>query len=233
MPILIYLVEDEREVADTVAKYLEQEGYMAKAFYRGDDALEAIRKHPPDLAILDIMLPGIDGLNLLKEIRKSLFFPVIFLTSRKDEIDRVLGLEIGADDYMPKPFSPRELVAKVRSLFRRIEYDRKGQAETKEAQDRIQSRSLVLDLSKRKLFFGKDSIELTPTEFSLLELMMRHPSKIFLREDLIEHVWGHDFGGSTRTIDVHVGNLRQKIKKLSGAEGFIRGVRSVGYAFED
>ncbi|MBI2266478.1 MAG: response regulator transcription factor [Armatimonadetes bacterium] len=232
MGISIDLVEDEPEVADIAAKYLRNDGYSVKAFYRGDTALEEIRRNPPDLAVLDMTLPGVDGLDILKEIRKSLFFPVILLTSRKDEVDRILGLEMGADDYMTKPFSPRELVARVRSLFRRIEYDKAEPVGAKKVEDQIQTRYLTLDLSKRKLFFRNDSIELTPTEISLLELMMKHPGTIFLREKLIEHVWGQDCGGSTRTIDVHMGNLRQKIKKISGANGFIRGVRSVGYAFE-
>lgn len=229
---LIYIVEDEPDVADIVAKYLEKEGYAVKVFYRGDDALEEIKNHPPALAILDIMLPGADGISILKEVRKELFFPVIFLTCKGDEVDRVLGLELGADDYISKPFSPRELVAKVRSLLRRIEYDRTSMKEVQVSARKIESRLFKLDLLKRKLFFGNASTELTSTEFALLELLMKQPGRIFLREDLIKSLWGSQ-ESNTRTIDVHMGNLRKKIKILSGNDCYIRGVRSVGYAFED
>ncbi|MDQ7839262.1 MAG: response regulator transcription factor [Thermodesulfobacteriota bacterium] len=230
---LVYIAEDEVEIADMVVRYLEKEGFEAKAFYRGDRALEEILRQPPDLAIIDVMMPGMNGLDLTREIRKLHLFPIIFLTSRKDEVDRILGLEMGADDYVTKPFSPRELITRVRTLFRRIEFTRQSLSRESGARSTVESHGLTLDLSRRKLFFGKESTELTAIEFSLLEHLMKAPGRVFTRDELIEAVWGKRSADPTRSLDVHIRNLRQKLEALMGTGDMIRGIRGVGYAFED
>ncbi|MCE1245379.1 MAG: response regulator transcription factor [Firmicutes bacterium] len=229
---MVYIVEDEREIADTVVDYLKKEGYNAKPIYRGDTGMKELIENPPDLAILDIMLPGVDGLEILREVRKKEYFPVIFLTSRKDEVDRILGLEMGADDYVPKPFSPRELVSKVRSLFRRIEYVSAAAAQLRKEDEQIKIGRFTLSLVRRKLICGEASIELTATEFSIIEFLMKNSGKIINRNELLEYIWGSE-SGETRTVDVHINNLRKKMKAHGITGDPIKSIRTVGYAFDD
>lgn len=232
----IYLVEDEKEISDVIVMYLEREGYIVTPYYRGDEALDAIEDDPPDLAILDIMLPGVDGLDILRKIRDETNLPVIFLTSRRDEVDRVLGLELGADDYVPKPFSPRELVARVKSLFRRIEDYREQENDSDDptgSDSRVSGRRFTLDLDGHRLVTRKSFVKLTSTEFTLLKLLMGRPGKIFTRRELLDRVWGDEFIGETRTVDVHVRNLRRKIQSAGASPDIIQSIRGVGYKFED
>lgn len=229
----IYIVEDEKDISNIIVMYLEREGYKVIPFYRGDTALEAILDTPPDLAILDIMLPGIDGIEILKEIRNAPYFPVIFLTSKTGEVDLILGLELGAEDYIPKPFSPREVVARVRSLFRRIEMNRPGKVKNSENRNVIQTRRLTLDLNGRRLIFKKQSIKLTATEFAILKLLMGRPGRIYSRTELLDLIWGDEMEGETRTVDAHIRNLRKKIYEVGGFLDSIQSIRGVGYSFED
>jgi DNA-binding response OmpR family regulator len=225
----IFIAEDEPEIQDFVRKYLIRENFDVVTFNRGDTALETILKNPPDLIILDIMLPGKDGIEVLKKIRQNLYVPVILLTSKTDEADRIVGLELGADDYVTKPFSPRELVARVKSLFRRIEAI-KTQPEREEI---INSRNMTLNLKRRSLTINDIVIELTSIEFSILKLLMGKPGRIFTRDEMLSYIWGDDFTGETRTVDVHIKNLRKKIKQAQGTEDAIRAIWGVGYTFED
>jgi len=227
------VVEDEKEISDIMVMYLEREGYQVTPFYRGDLALEAILQEPPDLAVLDIMLPGIDGLEILKKIRKESYLPVIFLTSRKDEVDKILGLELGADDYISKPFSPRELAARIKSLLRRVDAYRMSQIGKKHTGNLLKSRGFSLDLNGRRIVSKNSSIKLTSTEFSLLQLLMERPERIFPRNEILSHIWGDEFMGETRTVDVHIRNLRKKIKMAGGPMNSIQSVRGVGYTFEN
>ncbi|MCD4784570.1 MAG: response regulator transcription factor [Candidatus Eremiobacteraeota bacterium] len=229
----IYIVEDEKEISDILVMYLKREEYKVTPFYRGDTALEAILDTPPDMAILDIMLPGIDGIAILKEIRNAPYFPVIFLTSKIGEVDRILGLELGADDYIPKPFSPREVVARVRSLFRRTEISRPGKAKNGENQNVIQTRRFTLDLNGRRLISNKKSIRLTATEFAILKLLMGRVGRIYSRTELLDLIWGDEMEGDTRTVDAHIRNLRKKIYEVGGFPNSIQSIRGVGYSFED
>jgi DNA-binding response OmpR family regulator len=226
---LIYIVEDEEEIVDFVTEYLKEEDYEVEAFFRGDTALDAIKKNPPDLVVLDIMLPGINGLKLLKKLREDSYIPVILLTSRLEEVDKILGIEMGADDYITKPFSPRELVARIGSIFRRIGAVRSGLAR----KDILRFSNLSLDLAKREIMFQNKNIDLTSTEFDILKLMMKAPGKVFSREELLDHIWGNDFAGETRAIDVHIKNLRKKIGEVGGSPDIIRSIRSVGYKLEN
>ncbi|MCD4785249.1 MAG: response regulator transcription factor [Candidatus Eremiobacteraeota bacterium] len=229
MSYRILIAEDERKIADFVFRYLKKEGYLVDIKYRGDDALAMILTDPPDLVILDIMLPGMDGLEVLRRMREKIYLPVILLTSKSDETDRVVGLEMGADDYVTKPFSPRELVARVKAIFRRMEA-LKG---VSGSADIIKSHNIKLDLKTRALESGKRSTTLTSIEFSLLKLLMKHPGRVYSRDELLDLIWGEEFIGETRTVDVHIKNLRKKIKGLGGSPDIIRSVWGVGYTFED
>jgi len=229
----VYVVDDEREVSNLIVLYLEREGYQAKAFYDGTEAQAAIKADPPDLAILDIMLPGRDGLEILKSIGNDQKFPVILLTGRKEENDRIIGLELGADDYVPKPFSPRELIARVNAIFRRIETIRNSASHSPLQKAEIRSGDLTLDLAGRRLLFNGASFHLTSMELSLMELLMGNPGRVFPRSELLLHVWDNENIGETRTIDVHVRNLRQKLQALIGSSSSIQSVRGVGYKFEN
>lgn len=229
MSYKILIAEDEREIADFVFRYLKKEGYRVDIKYRGDDALAMILTDPPDLVILDIMLPGMDGLEVLRRMREKIYLPVILLTSKSDETDRVVGLEMGADDYVTKPFSPRELVARVKAIFRRMEA-LKGMSDSA---DIIKSHNIKLDLKTRALESGKRSANLTSIEFSLLKLLMKHPGRVYSRDELIDLIWGEEFIGETRTVDVHIKNLRKKIKGLGSSPDIIRSVWGVGYVYED
>ena len=230
--INIYVVEDEKDISDIIVLYLKKEGYRVKAFYNGEKALNEILEIPPHLVILDIMLPDMDGLSILRELRKKSFLPVIFLTSRKDEVDKIIGLEIGADDYISKPFSPREMVARVKSVLRRVKTYKSSQAR-KTSNNVIESGKFSLDLDGMRIVTKKNSIKLTSTEFELLRLLMKRPGRIFSRTDLLDLVWGEEFEGESRTVDVHIRNLRKKIKKACGSINSIQSIRGVGYAFEN
>ena len=224
----IYIIEDEEEIVDFVTEYLRAENYEVEAFYRGDTGLTAVMESPPDLLILDIMLPGINGLEILKTLRNKLYIPVILLTSRIDEVDRILGIEIGADDYITKPFSPRELVVRVKSIFRRIKAVKQEMTQSK----RIAMGNLSLDLEHRKIISRNKEIDLTSTEFIVLKIMVKSPGRVYSREELLFIIWGDDFSGETRTIDVHIKNLRKKLAEAGGSANFIQSVRGVGYKYE-
>lgn len=225
----ICIIEDEVEIVDFVTEYLRAEGYEVDAYYRGDTGLKAVLDSPPDLLILDIMLPGINGMNILKKMRENLHLPVILLTSRVDEVDRVLGIEMGADDYITKPFSPRELVVRVKSIFRRINVIKQEMSQNKY----MMMGNIKLDLENRKISSRGKEYDLTATEFNILKQLVKNPGRIFSREELLDHIWGDEFSGETRTIDVHIKNLRKKLCDIGGPINFIHSVRGVGYKYED
>ena len=220
----ILLVDDDPNISHLVRLYLEKEGFDVTESARGDEALEAFRRESPALVLLDVMLPGMDGLQVLKEIRKTSKVPVIMLTARDDEADVVIGLGVGADDYMSKPFSMRELVARVRALLRRV--DRAKVIAHKSENDCILDfGTLVIDPAKRQVTLDGKEVHLTPTEFDLLTTLAKQPHSVLTREQLLEEVW--DWVDASRTVDSHVKALRHKL----GAST-IRTVHGVGYAFE-
>jgi two-component system, OmpR family, alkaline phosphatase synthesis response regulator PhoP len=226
MSYKVLVVDDERTLLNTVRLYLEEAGYAVQTATDGDSALHAFRAFQPDLVVLDIMLPGIDGLEVLRQIRLSSNVYVIMLTARADEIDKIVGLTVGADDYVTKPFSPRELVARVKAALRRVAGESGGESEQI-------SRRLRLDADARLAWKDEKSLELTPIEFDLLHALMRHHGRAFSREQLIEHVWGHDYYGDERVVDVHVGRLRKKIEDDPSDPKMIVTVWGAGYRFED
>ncbi|MEO5633779.1 response regulator transcription factor [Gaiella sp.] len=213
----ILLVEDEEDIATLVRTYLEREGFGVTWVSRGGDALLALEQNEFRLAILDLQLPDADGLDLCRAIRESSSLPVVIVTARDEEIDRIVGLEIGADDYVTKPFSPRELVARVRAVLRR--------AEPEETHEAIVAGDIELEHDGRTVSVAGQQIELTGREFDLLAYFLANPGTVMSRERLLERVWGLSFPGGTRTVDVHVAQLRRKLDRPD----LIRTVRGSGY----
>jgi len=217
----IVVVEDEANIADLVGMYLEREGFRVLKTETGAAGLAAFRDHRPRLVVLDVGLPDIDGLEVCKEIRRTSQIPVIFLTARDGEVDRVLGLELGADDYLTKPFSPAELVARVRAVLRRSE----GGAAPAEV---VQAGNATIDVGRREVRVGDTAIELTAKEFDLLRFLAKRAGLALSRQQILDGVWGHDWFGDARTVDVHIAQVR---KKLDDAVT-ITTVRGVGYRLE-
>ena len=220
MPSTILVVDDEKNIVQLARLYLDKEGYRVEAAYDGAQALEKARTVRPDLVILDIMMPELDGLSVAKELRKSSNVPIIILTARGDDVDRIVGLELGADDYVTKPFNPRELVARVKAVLRR------ARQETSE-QPVLEADSLRLDPASREVTIAGKQVTLRAKEFDLLAAFMRHPGVVLDRERLLQMVWGTDYYGDTRTIDVHVAWLRDKLSTAERVK--IQTVWGVGY----
>ncbi|MFP3855256.1 MAG: response regulator transcription factor [Anaerolineales bacterium] len=220
----ILLVDDEQSIIDIVKAYLEQEGYEVIVAMDGPAGLKAAREKNPDLIILDIMLPGMDGVEVLRRLRRESNVYVIMLTARAEETDKVVGLSVGADDYLTKPFSPRELVARVKAALRRLKGD------SDRGHDHVMEFDhLRVDPASRKVWLDGELIDLTTTEFDLLEALAANHGRVLSREQLLEKVWGYDYYGDTRVVDVHIGNIRRKL----GERDLITTLRGVGYRFED
>ena len=219
----ILVVEDDADTAQVVSAYLTREGYAVEVVHDGAAGLERALKAPPALVVLDWMLPGVAGPEFLTALRRAQRTPVIMLTARSEESDRIVGLELGADDYVVKPFSPRELVARVRAVLRRSQA-----REVAEADEAVEHRGLRVDPLQRQASFAGREVELPTLEFDLLFALARAPGRVFSRNDLIERVWGPDFTGVDRVVDVHVSNLRQKLASV-GADALLVTVRGVGY----
>ncbi len=219
----ILIVEDDADVVRVARAYLERDGFEVAVESDGESGLRRALADTPALVVLDWMLPRMSGLEVLRELRRTRPTPVILLTARTDELDRVIGLEVGADDYVVKPFSPRELVARVRAVLRRSEG-----AVVERADEVVEHGDLRLDVARRQAAVAGRELTLTTLEFDLLLAFARAPGRVFAREALIERVWGPSFDGVDRVVDVHVSNLRQKL--AAGAEGLLRTVRGVGYA---
>ena len=214
----ILIVDDEPTIVNTVRAYLEPEGFTVQTAMDGNAGLSAARTFAPDLIILDVMLPGLDGIQVLRRVRQSSNVYVLMLTAKADETDKVVGLSVGADDYLTKPFSPRELVARVKAVLRRANPAPKTQ--------RLVVGDITLDADRREVMVGKNLIELRAKEFDLLAVLMQNPGIVLTRERLLEIAWGFDFPGETRTVDVHVAHLR---KKMATAKTQIETVSGVGY----
>jgi DNA-binding response OmpR family regulator len=224
----ILVVEDERDLNNLLRRHLEDEGHRVVQAFDGPRAVQAAQSERPGLVILDWMLPGLDGLEVCRRIRRESIVPILMLTARSEEIDRVLGLEVGADDYLTKPFSVRELMARVRAILRRIELMRGDGAEA-DAAPALAAGPLTVDVGQRTAAVEGWPLELTPKEFDLLALLLRNPGRAFSRDYLIEKVWGYDAAGSDRTVDTHVLRLR---KKLGAVGDRIETVWGVGYRFK-
>lgn len=228
MPGTIAIVEDESNIVELIKYNLDREGYRTISANNGRKGLELIKQELPDLVILDLMLPELDGLSVCKQLRsdpQTKSIPIIILTAKSEEADRVLGLEMGADDYVTKPFSPRELVARVRAVLRRS-----GAADEEEPEV-IENGVIRIDLRQHLVKVRGVEVELTPKEFDFLKLLLLNPGRAFTREFLLEHLWGYEYFGDTRTVDVHVRRLRQKIEEDPANPEYLETVRGVGYRF--
>jgi len=233
----ILVVEDETSLQETLVYNLEKQGYDVQAVGDGRLAVESVRARTPDLIILDIMLPGLDGFDVCKILRKEMNVPILMLTARDDEIDRVVGLEVGADDYLTKPFSMRELLARVKAQLRRTQIIReeleKTQTETtKEPHKVLTFDNISINLTRREVILARQVLLLKPQEYELLVFFAEHKGQMLSREFILERVWGWDYIGDSRTVDVHVRWLRQKIEKDAANPVRIVTVRGGGYRFE-
>ncbi len=227
----ILVVDDETYIVELVKFNLEKEGYRVIVAYDGIHALEIVREENPHLILLDIMLPSMDGLEVCRTLKQDPNYntiPIIMLTAKGDEFDTVLGLEMGADDYIKKPFSPREMVARVKARLRALKI---LEAEKAVGKRIFVVKDLIVIPDKYEAFLGEEKLELTPKEFELLTLMSSNQGKVFTREALLEKVWGYEYSGDTRTVDVHIRHLRQKLRDDSSYPLYIETVRGVGYRF--
>ena len=219
----ILVIDDEEKILNLVTSYLEKEGFDCFTAQDGITGLKLARDIKPDIIVLDIMLPGMDGIELLSQLRRDSDVYVILLTARTEETDKIVGLSLGADDYVTKPFSPRELTARIKAALRRMSLSGK-QAD----QNKLVFKNITIELGSRKTWVDGTLIDLTAMEFELLIALAEHPGLVYSREQLLEKVWGHDYFGELRVVDVHIGHIRQKL----GDERFIDTVRGVGYRFE-
>jgi two-component system, OmpR family, alkaline phosphatase synthesis response regulator PhoP len=206
----VLVVEDESSIASFVALYLKNAGYAVRTVGNGGDALTQVAAELPSLIVLDLMLPDIDGIEVCRRIRKSSDVPILMLTARDEDVDKIIGLEVGADDYLTKPFNPRELVARVKSILRRAAPERR-QLESK----MLAHGDLTIDAGRREVKVGEEEIQLAPKEFDLLWELLDHRGLVLTRDQLLERVWGYTFAGDTRTVDVHVRQLRRKLGDAS------------------
>jgi len=221
----ILIVEDEQKIAHLLRDYLIKAGYKTDCLERGDKAIPYIKKDMPDLILLDLMLPGMEGTDVCREIRKFSDVPIIMITARVEEIDRLLGLELGADDYICKPFSPREVVARVKAVLRR--------AFPKPDISKMNAGPITLEEDTHQVKVGDRQLNLTPSEFGLLKVFMSQPNRVFSRSELLDRVQGYQFEGYDRTIDSHVKNLRKKIAAALPGQEIISTVYGVGYKFSE
>jgi DNA-binding response OmpR family regulator len=222
----ILVVDDERKIAHLVRDYLENAGFRVVVAYDGKVAMAQFRHEQPDLVVLDLNLPEMDGIDVARAIRRERNTPIIMLTARVEETDRIVGLELGADDYVTKPFSPRELVARVRAVLRRA-------SESEPSSPLLRVHDLAIDVEKRTVDRGGEAIDLTTTEFDLLTVLAREPGRVFSRMDLLDRVQGTAFEGYERTIDVHIKNLRKKLEPDARRPTYILTVYGAGYRFAE
>lgn len=223
----VLVVDDEENIVELVELYLTRDGFTVISASDGSKALELFKSEKPDLVVLDIMLPGVDGLEVLKEVRRTSEVPVVMLTAKESEVDKIVGLELGADDYLTKPFSPRELSARVKAVLRR--------AKPKDDKDEevVKRHGLLIDKSRMRVEAeGVGEVALTAKEFDLLYILAVNPGIVFRRDRLLEKVWGYEYAGDTRTVDVYIRHLREKLQDNAEAPKYIETVRGVGYRFK-
>jgi DNA-binding response OmpR family regulator len=233
----ILVVDDEISLQETLAYNLKKQGYKVQTTGDGAEALDLAREMKPDLIVLDVMLPGLDGFEICRILRQEMTTPVLMLTARDDEIDRVVGLEVGADDYMAKPFSMRELIARVKAMLRRVRLIREeinhGEGQDgKPKPEVLEFDNLRIDMTRREITVDGEVVAFKPKEYELLTFLAQHQGQVLSREFILERVWGWDFIGDSRTVDVHVRWLREKIERDPGNPRRIITVRGAGYRFE-
>jgi DNA-binding response OmpR family regulator len=226
----ILIVEDDPALRETLRYNFERQGYRVSCAADGEQALELAGREPPDAVVLDVMLPKLDGFDVCRALRRASTVPILMLTARDDEVDKIVGLELGADDYLTKPFSVRELLARVRAMLRRVEMLRP--AEPRPSAPRlVEAGDVRVNLDEHRAYRGDRPLQLKPKEFDLLVFLMQRPGRAFTRDQLLSQVWGYEYAGDGRTVDVHVRWLRQKIEPDPSSPILIETVRGVGYRF--
>jgi DNA-binding response OmpR family regulator len=228
-PVTVVVVDDERPLVDLLSRYLQREGYVVHGAYDGDEALEVIARVDPDVIVLDLMLPGVDGLEVARRVRERSDPYIVMLTARTDEVDRIVGLRVGADDYVTKPFSPNELVARIQAMLRRPR--RPAAPAASPAVRRFGD--LSIDPAGREVQLGGETVELTRLEFDLLDTLSSEPRVVFSKEQLLDRVWGSSEYRDDHVVAVHVANLRRKLGDTSDEPRYVRTVRGVGYRMVD
>ena len=230
----ILIVDDEKEIADLIEVYLKNDGYTVHKFYNGTDALKCIESQNLDLVILDVMLPDVDGFRICQKIREQYFYPIIMLTAKVEDTDKIMGLTIGADDYITKPFNPLEVVARVKTQLRRyVRYNNAAIDEVKELPiEEYDIRGLIINKNTHKCTLYGKAIALTPIEFSILWYLCENKGKVISSEELVENVWGEKFLDNNNTVMAHIGRLREKMKEPAKKPKFIKTVWGVGYTIE-
>lgn len=224
---LVLVVDDEKTLVKALSFNLEKEGFRVEQAYDGEEALKKVFEIKPDIVVLDLMLPEVDGFEVCRRIRKKLEVPIIMLTARSEDIDKVLGLELGADDYLTKPFNSRELVARIKAILRR------STVRDEEARKLIQIGKLQVDLLQHRVRLGEQEVGLTSKEFALLSFLAANAGNVYSREQLLEQVWGYDYYGDVRTVDVHIRHLREKLEKDPGNPELIITVWGTGYKIRE
>ncbi len=225
----ILVIDDEQNILDLIGAYLRREGYRVLTAQDGVNGLKLAQSGRPDIVILDVMLPGMDGIDVLRELRRTSSTYVIMLSARSEETDRIVGLTLGADDYVTKPFSPRELVARVKAALRRLS----APASTIAAPAALEFRRLRIDAGRRQVWKDNQPVELTEIEFDILWALARHRGLVLTRQQILSQVWGEDYYGEERVVDVHIGKIRRKLEDDPDQPSFIVTVRGVGYRFEE
>ena len=232
----VLIVDDDPNICELLRLYFEKDGFSVVNCLDGELAYPAFVESAPDIVILDLMLPGRDGYDIIRDIRKTSVVPVIMLTARGETLDKVVGLELGADDYVQKPFEPKELLARVKAVLRRFEASNdpdRREREPEPGSDRVEYPGLLVDKSRYTVLVNSVEIDMPPKELELLFFLASHPNRVFTREQLLENVWGYDFYGESRTVDVHVKRIREKIDNTGSHEAYqIKTVWGVGYKFE-
>ena len=225
----ILIVDDDENIANLISLYLTKECYETRIEHDGQSALDAFKEYAPNLILLDIMLPGLDGYEVCREIRRESKVPIIMLSAKTEVFDKVLGLELGADDYIIKPFDSKELVARVKAVLRRYT-EAPAPVEKKPDEKRVEYKDLIINLSNYEVIYKGKPVDMTPREIELLYFLASSPNQVFTREQLLDHIWGYEYAGDTRTVDVHIKRIREKIADTD--QWSIGTVWSVGYRFE-
>lgn len=226
----ILIVDDDENIAELISLYLTKECYDTKTVGDGEAALHAFRSYNPNLILLDLMLPGIDGYEVCREIRKTSSVPIIMLSAKGEVFDKVLGLELGADDYVIKPFDSKELVARVKAVLRRYQPHNTAPTKPEQSGEFVEYPDLIINLTNYSVLYLENNIELPPKELELFYFLASHPNQVFTREQLLDHIWGYDYIGDTRTVDVHIKRLREKFK--AHPNWTLATVWGIGYKFE-
>lgn len=222
----VLIVDDEKNICELIRLYVEKEGFLASVAHDGKTAIERVREIKPDIVLLDIMLPEKDGWDVCREIRAFSKVPVIMITAKGEVFDKVLGLELGADDYVVKPFEPKELIARIKAVLRRSEQS------TPEKERELRFDGLVINQERYEVYLDEERLEMPPKEFELLHFLAKNANKVYTRNQILDEIWGYDFFGDTRTVDVHVKRIREKIERGENDRWQLKTIWGVGYKFE-